>query len=199
ESIRFAVAPGFAVPLDSYDAEEEYEAYAAGDEYRLQSASTTDSLGLGLRLYFDYIVTEDFYINLYNQTKYYLPNSKTNDFNSTEYVSYLFGTSPSEYEYEYPLYFDFELDFNYDLRLTPKTKFGFGLPVKYSMAGETTIEGTGQEDDYYSLAIAPSLSFFTAESIPFEIVLDYYMTLAGKNTTKNNYLGVQIKLFYDFY
>ncbi|MDC7220107.1 MAG: hypothetical protein PQJ59_09215 [Spirochaetales bacterium] len=224
DNIRFAFAPGIAVPLDSLDGEEAAEDAMNGDDFKLVTASTTEGYGIGGRFYLDYIVTEDFYINFYNQTKYYFSNERYADGAGATYAGTYAGTfdyyyydlgqtladslaaaeaaaeaTLVEHEYDYPIYFDFELDFNYDLHLTPKTKFGFGLPVKYSVAGETKEDGVNQEDDYYSVAIDPSVSFFTAESIPFEVAVDYYLTLAGKNVDKRSYVGLQLKLFYDFY
>ncbi len=216
DDMRFAFAPGVIIPADSLDGLEEGRNALAGDDFRLASQSETESLGFGGRFYFDYQINKDFYVNLYNQTKYYLPNERYDDGAGATYagtVSYYVNTlgqplnvavaaaeaATVKHEYEYPIYLDFELEPHYDLTLSKTGSMGFGLPVKYSMKGETTVEGVGQDDDSYSFSINPGLSFFYTGGIPFEVAANYDIPLMGKNADKRSMFTFKLKLFYDFY
>jgi hypothetical protein len=214
DKIRAAMALGVQVPLQDYSLEDEVDSLLAGDDFAYIDQSTTGFLGFGGRFYFDYQFTERFFINLYNQTAYYLPRdnyiySVTEAATWQAYAdaagdAYAQSTTGIDDPYAteehiYPIYYDFEIDFNYDLPLSEKSKMGFGFPLQYSFNGETSVDGEGQDDASYSVGISPSISFFTAESIPFEVAFNYYLTLAGENTYKKNYAGLQLKLFYDFY
>jgi len=70
ESLRAAVAAGLIIPFDGPDFEDEFKNIAKDEPVTL---STMDKhvLGVGGRFYFDYIVNEKFFINLYNQTILY--------------------------------------------------------------------------------------------------------------------------------
>ncbi len=215
-TLRVAIAPGLAVPLDSYDVVKEGDKAIDGDSYRVSSQSETESLGLGLRLYLDYQVTKDFYINLYNQTRYYLGNEKYTVYDVSTYgalyqVAMMGGATDSEArdaaadgtektKYEYPVYLDFELEPHYDLTLNKTASMGFGLPVDFSMNGKVTVDGSEVDDtDAYTLSVNPGLSFFYTGVFPFEVAANYNIPLMGKNDSATTMFTVKLKLFYDFY
>ena len=63
---RIAIAPGVKIPLPGPDFEEQARNAARGNDYTF---ATIDKhvFGFGLRSYFDIIVNENFFINLYNE------------------------------------------------------------------------------------------------------------------------------------
>ena len=207
-NIRFALAPGLKIPLDSYDPITEGKAIADDSDFRVASQSDTESLGFGGRIYFDYQITDDLYINFYNQTIFYLSNERYDSADAITYAATYKATGGNETaaeaaisksEYEYPIYFDFEVEPHYDLTLSKTGSMGFGLPVKYSMNGETTVDGVGDDKDSYIFSINPGLSFFYTGGIPFEVAANYNLPLMGKNTSAQNIFTFKLKLFYDFY
>ncbi|MBN2628758.1 MAG: hypothetical protein JXA95_18995 [Spirochaetales bacterium] len=222
--MRFAFAPGAKIPLDSYDAAVEGQAMVDGDSYRVFSQSSTESLGLGGRIYFDWQITEDLFINLYNQTIFYLANDKyTKDdavtyaanYNGAYAAAIGGGATPtvaagiaentatdaiSKSSFEYPIYLDFEIEPHYDLNLNKTANLSFSVPVKYSMNGKVTVEGTEKDNsDAFLLSVNPGMSFFYMGGFPFELTANYDYPLAGKNSTTKSVFTFKLKLFYDFY
>jgi hypothetical protein len=67
---RFAVGPGIKIPLPATDMDEQFKNAGKGDDV---TASNGDYhvFGTGVRVYFDYIINEHFFINLYNETLFY--------------------------------------------------------------------------------------------------------------------------------
>jgi len=224
DSMRFAFAPGVKIPLDSYDAAAEGQAMVDGDSFRVFSQSSTESLGLGGRIYFDWQITDDLFLNLYNQTIFYLANEKYTKNDAITYAATYNGAyaaaigggataaqaaaaaetaakaAISKSSYEYPVYLDFEIEPHYDLTLSKTASLSFGVPVKYSMNGKVTVEGTEVDDtDAFLLSVNPGMSFFYMGGIPFEVSANYDYPLAGKNETTKSVFTVKLKLFYDFY
>jgi len=74
DKIRLAFTPGVGIPLDSYDAEAEWDNYLAGDDFRAASTSGHQSLYFGLKADGDYQINEIFSVNLHGQAFYYLPS-----------------------------------------------------------------------------------------------------------------------------
>ena len=66
ETIRFAIAPGVKIPLPGPDFEEQFDNRAKNEPV---TAANIDkhSLGLGVRAYFDYLINDKFFINLYGE------------------------------------------------------------------------------------------------------------------------------------
>jgi len=208
--IRFCFAPGLAVPLDKYDPVVEGKAIAKGDDFRIMSQSETESLGLGLRLYFDYQISKSFYINVYNQTRYYFSNKKYDTSDAFTYAGMYNGVSEAyadanieaeKQEYEYPVYLDFELEPHFDLTLNKSATMGFSVPVDFSMNSKEKVDNKDVDNtDSYSLSVNPGLSFFYTGAVPFELCANYDYPLMGKNVNyATSVFTVKLKLFYDFY
>ena len=67
---RFSVAPGLTIPLPGPDFSDEASNALKGDNAVFASMDK-HVMGLGGRVYFDYIINEHFFINLYNETLVY--------------------------------------------------------------------------------------------------------------------------------
>ncbi|MDR2072179.1 MAG: hypothetical protein LBP60_01925 [Spirochaetaceae bacterium] len=67
---RLAAGPGVVVPLPGPDFDEEVSNLVKSDEMTFTKMDN-HVFAAGLRLYFDYIINEHFFINLYNETLFY--------------------------------------------------------------------------------------------------------------------------------
>jgi hypothetical protein len=70
ERFRFAVAPGVKIPLPGQDFVKQFANVSAGNTVTAANVDT-HVFGAGVRVYFDYIFNEHFFINLYNETILY--------------------------------------------------------------------------------------------------------------------------------
>ena len=185
---RFAIAAGAIVPLATYDADSEAEAYEDGDAYRLSRVGN-DTWGAGFRLYYDYILNPSFFINLYNETIFFFPRELET------WVPAGFGTTTtSEAEYDYGYKATFEVEPQYQTMLSDGLRFGAGLPATYVMTPESEVDGTGQDDEGYTLSIGPNVSFFFLDAPwPIDLELAYQTTLLGKSAQVSNTVVLQIK------
>ena len=186
QQVRFAVTPGIKIPLSSYDNESETDNFAAGDDFRL-SGTDRGAFGLGGRLAFDYLITPDFYINVYNQSTFFLETEK----------DLSFGAPDVKVQYGPELIFEVEAAYSMDLG--GGIRLGLGLPVTYQWTGETKIEGTGADDVAWTFGVGPNVSlFFTQWALPMEFELGYSVALMGENANAANTISLQIKNFLRF-
>jgi hypothetical protein len=194
ESIRFAVAPGIKIPLPGADFEEAYDNMAAGDDFIYQDPDK-HALGLGGRLYADYVVNEMFFINAYSEFIYYL-----------ERKGVLTGPTPSAYAsamevdiaYGYDLTLELEPHFEY--MINEGMRLAGGLPFTYTMSPDKEVNGETVDDSASNLLkIGPSASlFFMKTTVPFEVKLGYSLPLTGTNENKFNTLTLQGKVYLKF-
>ncbi len=218
DKIRFAVSPGIKIPLQKYDVESELESALDGDEFTVTSFDN-EALGLGGRLSLDYIVNDEFYVNVYSEIIYNLPVEKNLDAQSAaaiyesamgDLMPYILnGTytleeaeaiamkaATDDYEYEYGMDFLIEVDPHYEMMVSEKDSVKFNLPVRYTVSPEVQVEGEKVVDSGYLLTMAPQVAFFSASGVmPWEVSLDYSLPLAGQNASKSNSVTLQVKLY----
>ena len=166
DTFRFAIAPGVIIPLPGPDFEDELKNMAKGDDATLSSMDN-HVFGAGARVYFDYIINEHFFINLYNETIIY-PVKKDLDkagpnlmmakagFGSQLSAFAGMGFDPllgqiagdlnnvsGEVNYKYRL--TFEIEPQYSTNLGKGLIFSAGLPINYrfSPAYDYSLSGTG--------------------------------------------------------
>jgi len=70
DMFRACIAPGVIAPFNGPDYEKEAQNVLTGKDATLNNMDN-HVFGYGARLYFDYIINEHFFINLYNQTIFY--------------------------------------------------------------------------------------------------------------------------------
>lgn len=212
DQFRVAFTPGISVPLDSYDPKVEFERFAAGKDYRPQSASAHGSVGLGLRSDVDWLVTPVFSLNLHNQLIQYLPREQvefaTYAKNAGAAAQYNQATADSVYplsktKTEWGLTYSLELEPQARLDLGNKASLTFGLPVIYESHAkdQSTYQGTTTEGKAESsLVVKPGvdLFFFVAE-VPLEVKADYAQAVAGTNSSRTGTLALQVMGYYKFY
>jgi hypothetical protein len=200
EQHRFAIAAGTIVPLTNYDAEAEAENYIDEEDYRPQRVDN-DAWGAGFRLYYDYVVSESFFINLYNETIIYFPTDQEQfglDFDPPP-----FEVVPDidEVEVNYGYDVTFEIEPQYQTMLSDSLRFGAGLPITYSMSPELEVDGESVEDsDSYSLYVGPNVSLFLfGGPWPIDLELGVLVPVLGKNVDASTSVVLQIKNYLRFW
>ncbi|MFP4330002.1 MAG: hypothetical protein ACLFP6_04720 [Spirochaetaceae bacterium] len=190
ESMRFAAAAGFIVPLSVYDADEVAENQAAGDEYQAGRVGN-DTFATGFRLYYDYIFSDSFFWNLYSEFIYFFPRDLEQLGGNEEEVAP--GTE-----------FTVETEPDFSTMVADGLEFGASLPLTYTITGESELAGTAQEDSTTLLTIAPTVSlFFQSLPVPTQLDLSYQAALHGTGDEENyasaaNVFVLQVKNFLRF-
>lgn len=189
EMFRLAFAAGALVPLDNPDWQAEVDHALAAEDYKVNSPST-QAIGLGFRAYFDWVINKMFYLNLYNQTIFYLPVTKG--------AFEVPVVTENEYEYGYKLTFEVEPHFDYSF--SDKVSVSAGVPVTFTMGPQLEIDGapSATNPEYYILSVSPSASVFVMAFIPFELKAGYTLPLLGKNSAAASTLVFQLKTFLKF-
>jgi opacity protein-like surface antigen len=193
DQFRFAMAPGIRIPLDSYDASEEWENYINGDDWRASGASQ-EALGAGSRFYFDYVVNKDIYLNLYSEMIYNFPVEK-------KYSSIADSTATDKVEYKYGTDMVFEIEPNYKYNVTDKSNIYAGLPLNYEITQDVEVDGESQDDTGSKyLQLRPVIGYFCGDTmIPFDVSLRYGFPLMGENATKMQTFTLQVKVYARLY
>lgn len=201
-TIRFAVMPGVKIPLSQYDAEAESEKAFEGDEFQIDRVDK-GAWGLGGRVALDYVFSPEFYLNLYNETVFYLPVDQQQFNPEAVGAAAVFGGDFDDYEEELEVKYGTELTFEveaaYSMDMGGGVQLGLGLPVTYKWTGETEIDGDGLDDESWTLGVGPNVSFFFTEwALPMEFEIGYSMPVAGESASAANTLSLQIKNFLRF-
>jgi hypothetical protein len=208
DMFRFAVAPGVKFPLGTVDWKKQYENYTGGDDFLL-SAADKHTFGAGGRVYFDYVINEMFFLNLYSEFIYYPMAVDIIDTGLKGYgtVSSVQGGDPTynpTVKYGYDLTLEFEPHFG--TMIGDGLKLSAGVPFTYTMEPKTEVSG-----DTYSLVgfattpaeslltIGPNASlFFQKAALPFEVKVGYTLPLMGENSNATNTLVLQLKAYAKF-
>jgi hypothetical protein len=188
EQHRFAIAAGAIAPLSTYDAEEEQENLIAGDDFR-PLRTGRDVWGFGARLYYDFVVNESFFINLYNETIFYPEQERET----------ILNPDGSDYAYGYKA--TFELEPQYETMISDGVRFSAGLPLIFLTTPEIEIDGTAVDDsESYTFSVGPNVSFFLLDAPwPIDLELQYRADLFGKNAQVQNSVVLQIKNYLRFW
>jgi hypothetical protein len=202
------VAPGVKFPLGKVDWEKQATNYGAGDDFLAQAADK-HTLGAGGRVYFDYVINEMFFLNLYSEFIYYPMAVDIIDTSVQGYgtVKTVQGGDPAynpTVKYGYDLTLEFEPHFG--MMIGDGLKLSAGVPVTYTMAPESEVSG-----DTYSavgfattpaeslLTVGPNASlFFQKAALPFEVKLGYTLPLMGENSNATNTIVLQLKAYAKF-
>ncbi|MDR0623619.1 MAG: hypothetical protein LBG10_04245 [Treponema sp.] len=146
---RWSLATGVKVPFPGPDYEEQYKnASKSGNEPVTAANQDRHVLGLGLRSYFDYVVNENFYIDLYGEFIGYPMKGKLSESGLTGYgitknidntKAQLANTPLADalsYKDEVDYGFDLTLELEpvYSLPLAEGVRFTAGLPLTYKFS-----------------------------------------------------------------
>jgi hypothetical protein len=206
ETVRLSMGTGVKVPLSHPDWEEEYDSWTSSKDFLLSPADK-HVLGLGARLYADYLFTPTFYLNLYSEFLYYPGSVKATDASLVNYatVAAVRGSVPSydpsiKYGYDFTL----ELEPHYNLMLKDGLQLETGLPLTYKMspALDVSDDSLGYISNLESsessniLTIAPNAAlFFMKAALPIEVKLSYSQPLMGKNRQVANSLTCIVRVY----
>lgn len=193
DTMRLCLAPGVKIPLPAGTDSAEEAAKAATEEFILTNPDK-HVLGLGVRAYFDYLLTEDFFINLYSEFIYYPTEANSDDGGWLEFVSY---PPDSEIAYGYDL--TLEVEPSFWPWVAEGMQLKLGVPVTYVASPETEVDGVAQDNASYVLSVAPSVALFTTVlPMPIEVKASYSLPLMGKEAFATNTIILQIKGFLKF-
>jgi hypothetical protein len=192
EKIRLAAAAGVKIPVNAPDADywvEQFTAMMGGDEWK---ASYNDKplWGVGARGYFDYVLNEMFYMNLYSEFIYYLGTIKGNELS----VSTLAATG--EYNLGYDL--TVEAEPHFEMMVGNGMRLGAGLPVTFNFSPAVKYDDSAVDNtESYVLSVSPNVSLFLTKFVlPIEFKLGYTLPLVGDNAYATNTVVLQIKAYY---
>jgi len=219
DMFRFSAATGVMIPLTKTDWTAEAENLLTDKEFS-QGSGSKETLGLGWRLYFDYIFNDMFFINLYNETIFY-PETETNDLTTaaTQYqtaagkasaqsivIDPATGVKDYTVTYGYKATFEVEPQFTYPVSDTLDVKVG--VPFNYTMSPEYSFEydliavgalsaSTGETvvEAKSLLKVSPSFSAFLKAPLPVEFKVGYSLPLLGENDYAASTLVLQAKFY----
>jgi len=161
---RIAVAPGVIIPLPGPDFEEQFENAMAGKKATVANMDK-HTLGVGGRLYFDWVINDKFFINLFNETIIFPLKKDLNDTgpNLAGFKGGLLGTvntlaGPTamaavkkytdklEGEVDYKYQLTFELEPQFSTSIADGLIFSAGLPFNYVYNPAAAYSFTGLKD-----------------------------------------------------
>jgi hypothetical protein len=208
ESIRLAFAPGVKIPLSSPDWAKQAQNYGSGDTY-LGMPADRHTLGIGGRAYFDYVLNDKVFLNLYSQFIFYPTAVKAVDASLADYITVgmtRLATSDPSYDpslkYGYDLTLEFEPHFN--TMISDGLQFESGLPITLTMsparsASNDTYDVYSSEEASNLLTVGPNVSlFFQKTFLPLELKLGYSLPLMGKNESATNTVVLELKAYAKF-
>ena len=200
EKIRLAAAPGVKIPLPPPDWEQERANQTSGTENFIAESLDKHVLGLGLRAYFDYVLSKMFYLNLYSEFIYYPVADKRENVSLTDWTLVNVALQ-SNYDVEFGYDLTLEAEPHFEMMFGNGMRLGVGVPITYTMSPEIVRDGTAVADtDSYLLSVSPNVSLFlTKFFIPTEIKVGYTLPLVGKNANATNTVVVQLKTYLRFY
>lgn len=197
DMIRLAFAPGVKIPLPAPDWQEQLTNQAAGDKWILMTPDK-HTLGVGARAYFDYVVNEMFYINLYGEFIYFPMTVKLDTVSFLDWYAVQLGAPNDDIGYGYDL--TLEAEPHYEV-FVDGIRIGVALPVTFVRTPEIKVNDTAQADsDAYSLSVSPNVSAFLTEfPVPLEFKVGYTLPLIGKNADVRNIVVLQVKAYMKFW
>ena len=199
EIVRLAAAPGVKIPLPSPDWQKQDNNIANNKSWIL-AAADKHALGVGARAYFDYVLNEMIYINLYGEFIYFPVTVKidTQDYFSWAFVQ---ATLIPNYDVDYGYDLTLEAEPHFEIMLMDGIRLGVGVPLTFTMSPEVKYNDTAQADtDSHLLAVGPNVSIFLMNSpVPIEFKAGFTLPLLGKNSYATNVVLLQVKTYLKFW
>ena len=200
DKFRFAVAPGVMIPMNfGYDVTEELTNAVSGD-YNVDPANSV--FAFGGRVYADYVVNRNFFVNLYGEFIKYTAKAAEDDFIASSTNAVLAAMSMPTYdEVNYGYKLTGEVDFNYDTPISDALLFSAGLPVVFTYSPEKVYDDAEADsaNASYVLGINPSASVMVLSlPLPVEFQVSYKLPLMGQNASAMNTLTAQVKAYMRF-
>ncbi len=200
ETIRFALAAGVKIPIGSPNFADQFTNWTNGNAVTAASADK-QTLGIGGRLYADYVFSKAFFLNLYSELIYYPGTVPYKDVSLEYYLDYSLGSGINpNVGFGYDL--TIEMEPHYDLQLSDDVTLEGSLPFTFTYSPDLTFDGTSQTDTYASLLVVrPTVDLFLMKSpIPFpvEFKVAYSLPIMGWNTGSSNALIFLVRMYLKF-
>jgi hypothetical protein len=216
--LRLAFAPGVKIPLPGPDFKEQAKNMNNGDD---TTAANADKhvLGVGTRAYFDYVINENFFINLYGEFIWFplkgeLEKSSLGlNVNTINLGGGGLKIESDGVDYGYDLTFELEPVFSLPLgggggggisvtagrpvnyKMSPGVKYNLTIPS--ALATAAAYAGIAEGESGYVLSLKPNVSFFfTGLALPTEVKVQYSLPLLGKNERAAHSITLQAKLYF---
>jgi hypothetical protein len=214
--VRFDLAPGVTIPFGGADFSKQAQNNLSG------SATTVENpdyqvLGVGGRLYLDYLFSKSFYIDLYSQFLYYPGTVSLQNYSyagykaSTGYAQYTEYYTPTEINYNPQVSYGYtlriEIDPNYNVDIADGINLAVDCAFRYDgtpdstwstavPAGFTALTGVSPTPHSSLFTANPALTFFFYKAVvPFELELDYGQPIWGVNANASYILDLQIEAY----
>ena len=195
DMFRLAVAAGVIVPLPGPDFSKEVPNVMANKDATIASMDR-HVFAFGGRFYFDWIINENFFLNLYNETIFY-PIEQDGKYDGANLGAAVAQGQPDvKVNYKYRLTFEVEPVYSTDL--ADGVRLTAGLPVNYRFNPAPEIDGTSDSDyNSHSLYVTPNVGvFLTNTPLPLEFKLQYGIPVWGQNTYARHNITAQIRVYF---
>ena len=220
--MRFAFAPGVKIPLGYPDWDGQYDDFGAlgfedlEDPYIIatpQRGPDTNAFGVGARVFYDYIVNENWFINLFAEGGIYPMTARAPDLGSHAIADALPDYDTDEFGYGWDI--EFEVEPRFETMVGPGMEFAAGLPITIDYLPEPTLDGdklsdiaddnpitaAAWEDEgpRSLLSVGPNVKFFAQTwTVPTEFVAQYNIPVAGRRTSASHSFVLQIRNYLSF-
>ena len=222
DTFRLAIAPGVVIPLPGPDFKDVRDDVMANKDI---TGQTMDNhvFAAGGRLMFDWQLSDMFFINLFNESIFFIGSKDMDKDGPTLAITRGMlkgGGAPAalvdlikgEVKYGYKLTFEIEPVFS--TSIADGLILSAGLPVRYvyKPAPEYSYSGINpliaaivdpylakEGDPSHSLYINPNISFFLTKTfLPLEFKLQYNFPIWGQNSMATHTVALQIKAYFAF-
>lgn len=193
KTVRLAFAPGIKIPMPDADWDKQADNLNANKDATFQ-AMDKHAWGVGSRAFFDYVVNDMFYVNLFAEYIYYLERK------DAEFLAFTPAAVVAKADIGYGYDLTLEVEPHFVTMLSEGVQFEASLPINYTMAPDMKINGDTQKDTANSLlSIRPSVSLFLMKFfVPLELKLTYSLPVYGVNSPAMNSLTAQVKMYLKF-
>jgi len=215
-TFRVAFAPGVKIPMGTPDFAGEVPDFMR--EGGVPNVAPLDNhvFAFGLRSFFDWVISDAFYINLFNEVIFHPVRGRFGDLGLTQAVqatSLAAATggaiTTADLDVNFRTQWTFQIEPHFVHRFeSPMVAFEAGLPLTYFFTRGFTVEDVPagipmpalipqDQGSVHRLSIGPNVSaFFMQWPVPMEFVLGYDIVLWGQNTPVRHVLSFQIRAYF---
>jgi len=194
DTFRLAFGPGLKIPLSSPDFRGE-----VGRSTPNLARLDNHVLGVGLRTYLDWVVSEFFYLNFYNEFLFYPMSGSFSNLGLREAAQVAMGAAPNaDVNFGYDTTFELEPTFTFR-SAEPNIAFEIGLPLNYFFTPGYTVSGVSALDEgsVHRLSFGPNVSvFFLDWALPMEFLAAYSIPIWGENTPVRHVVSFQVRAYF---
>ncbi|MCL2231729.1 MAG: hypothetical protein FWB99_01465, partial [Treponema sp.] len=220
DMFRVAFAPGLMIPVPGPDFDDQLRS-GTPRVARLDN----HVFGVGLRSFFDWVPNQFFYLNFYNEVRFFPQRGRFRDlgfaqaFTADTLDGPPFDVGNPRVNFRYDVTFEIEPTFTYRLE-APIIAFEVGLPLTYFFTpgyrisgtrpniaplvpaiGEEAVAGLNaamqDEGSVHMLTLGPNVSaFFMQWPVPMEFRLSYTFPLWGQNAPLRHVVTLQIRTYF---